>query len=70
MERTLMRSARAVHRINQKQVGQVCGKSQVWASLVERGLVTPNRDDATRIAQLLGAPAEALFPEIATEVEA
>jgi len=60
-----MRSNRAAHRVNQTRIGEACGKSQVWASLVERGLLTPSTEDAGKISQLLGAPKEALFPEIA-----
>jgi len=62
-----MRSRRAGKRFNQTRVGEACEKSQVWVSLVERGLLTPNPSDARRIGQILGAPAKALFPEIANK---
>ena len=62
-----MRSTRAGQQLIQEQVGQVCGKSQVWASLVERGMLTPSTEDAGKISQLLGAPKEALFPEISKD---
>jgi len=60
-----MRLQRAVHRVSQQRIGQVCGKSQVWASLVERGLLTPSPNDAICISELLGTPPEILFPEVA-----
>ena len=63
-----VRKARIDAGITVAVVAQAADKTGGWVGALERGLVTPSRADAERIAALFGVDVETLFSRIREEV--
>lgn len=55
--------ARKEKRMSQLVAGELCGISQTAMCLIEKGVLTPRRDVAEALADLLGVDAERFYEE-------
>jgi DNA-binding XRE family transcriptional regulator len=56
-----VRNVRIRNGISQLRLAQTARRSVAWFQHVEAGCLTPSREDAEKIARLLGRPVEDLF---------
>ena len=59
-----VRGARLDAKMAMADIAQVTDKSMTWVYNLERGIVTPTREDAEAMAALLGVGADDLFEKI------
>mgnify|MGYP000085479875 CR=1 FL=1 len=57
-----LRNTRMAKGLTQEQVALAVGISRTYYTLIELGQRTPSVDDAQRIARVLGATVDELFP--------
>ena len=62
-----VRHARLDRGLSVAEVAQAANRSLGWIYAVERGLITPGREEAKAIATLLGAEVKDLFRRIRGE---
>ena len=59
----ILRSIRVLYGLRQKDLAYKVGRSRPWVSLVESGKLEPQREEAEKIADVLGVDLESVRGE-------
>jgi len=59
----ILKALRVLHGLRQKDLAYKVGRSRSWMSLVESGKLEPQREEAEKIADILGMDLESVSGE-------